>query len=113
MCSHPGTEHGTENPRRKPRLLSWEYEDCAARRGDIAGLHSESRWNERPRVKRGADRGWDSDRRGEGISVDGWSVNGDCEDFWKADNQYMDYRRADSVWKGKSPVERALYLRGD
>lgn len=103
MCSHPGTEHGTENPRRKPRLLSWEYEDCAARRGDIAGLHSETRWNERPRVKRGADRGWDSDRRGEGISVDGWSVNGDCEDFWKADNQYMDYRRADSVWKGKSP----------
>lgn len=106
MCSYPGTEHDTENPRRKPRLLSWEYEDCAARRGDITGLHSESRWNERPRVKRGADRGWDSDRRGEGISVDGWSVNGDSEGFWKADNQYMDYRRADSVWKGKSPFTK-------
>ncbi|XP_031453553.1 dynamin-binding protein isoform X4 [Phasianus colchicus] len=103
MCSYPGTEHGTENPRRESRLLSWEYEDCAVRRRDIAGLHSESRWNERPRVQRGTDRGWNSDRRGEGISVDGCSMNGDCEGFWKTDNQYMDYRRADSVWKGKSP----------
>lgn len=99
MCSYPGTE----NPRRESRLLSWEYEDCAVRRGDVAGLHSESHWNERPRAQRGTDRGWNSDRRGEGISVDGWSMNGDCEGFWKADNQYMDYRKADSVWKGKSP----------
>ncbi|XP_065603034.1 dynamin-binding protein isoform X2 [Cyrtonyx montezumae] len=101
MCSYPGTEHGTKNPRQEPRLLSWEYEDCAVR-GDVAGLHGEGCWNERPRVKRGADRGWDGDRRGEGISVDEWSMNGDCEGFWKADNQYMDYRKADNVWKGKS-----------
>ncbi|XP_021254524.1 dynamin-binding protein isoform X4 [Numida meleagris] len=102
MCSYPETEHGTEKPRRKPQLLSWEYEDCAVRRGDVAGLRSEGRWNERSRVKRGADRGWDSDRRGEGISADGWSMNRDCEGFQMADNQYMDYRTADSVWKGKS-----------
>ncbi|KAL2302925.1 hypothetical protein Nmel_010378 [Mimus melanotis] len=89
-----------EDPRREPRLLSWEYEDCCAvRREDVAGC------NNRPRRpypgSRGADSGWDSSRRQEDISVDQQSRNGDCGGFWKGDMQYMDCRRADNVWEGK------------
>lgn len=91
-----------EDPR-QPRLLSWEYEDCCAVwREDVAGC------NDRPRAtrrqypgSRGADSGWDSSRRQEGISVDQQSRNGDCGGFWKGETQYMDCRRADDVWEGK------------
>ncbi|XP_048167080.1 dynamin-binding protein isoform X6 [Corvus hawaiiensis] len=91
-----------EDPR-QPRLLSWEYEDCCAvRREDVAGC------NDRPRVtrrqypgSRGADSGWDSSGRQEGISVDQQSRNGDCGGFWKGEMQYMDCRKADDDWEGK------------
>ncbi|XP_063261614.1 dynamin-binding protein isoform X3 [Prinia subflava] len=92
-----------EDPRREPRLLSWEYEDCCpARREDVAGCSDRPRATRRqcPR-SRGADRGWDSSRRQEDISVRQQSGNGDCGGFWKGEMQYMDCRRADSVWEGK------------
>lgn len=101
-----------EDPRQEPQLLSWEYEDCCdVRREDVAGvaaLRSEARCDDRPRARRqypscqGADSGWDGYRRGEGISVDRWSMNGDCGGFWKGGIQYADCRRADGAWEGKS-----------
>ncbi|XP_074687127.1 dynamin-binding protein isoform X5 [Strix aluco] len=112
MCTYPGTKHGVEDPRQEPRLLSWEYEDCCAvRREDVAGvaaLRGETHGSDRPRARRqhpgcrGADSGWDSYRRGEGISVDRQSMNGDCGGFWKGGIQYADCRRAHGAWEGKS-----------
>ncbi|XP_026706946.1 dynamin-binding protein isoform X2 [Athene cunicularia] len=112
MCSYPGTKCGVEDPRQEPRLLSWEYEDCCAvRREDVAGvaaLCGEAHSNDRPRARRqppgcrGADSGWNSYRRGEGISVDRRSMNGDCGGFWKGGIHYADCRRADHAWEGRS-----------
>lgn len=74
----------------------------------VAVLRGEARCGDRPRASRQypgcrrAESGWDNYRRGEGISVDGQSVNGDCGGFWKEDIQYMDCRTADSAWEGKS-----------
>uniref|UniRef100_A0A8C5TN66 Dynamin-binding protein n=1 Tax=Malurus cyaneus samueli TaxID=2593467 RepID=A0A8C5TN66_9PASS len=89
-----------EDPRRQPRPLSWEYEDCCTvRREDVAGC------SDRPRVtrrlypgSRGADSGWDSSRRQEAIFVDQQSRNGG---FWKGEMQNMDSRRAYSAGEGK------------
>lgn len=75
--------------------------------GGEAALCREAPYNDRRRVRRqypdcgGAECGWDG-RRVEGISVDQWSMNGDCGGFWTGDTQYRDYRRADSAWEGKS-----------
>ncbi|XP_016154846.1 PREDICTED: dynamin-binding protein isoform X3 [Ficedula albicollis] len=92
-----------EDPRREPRLLSWEYEDCCAvRREDVAGCNNRPRATRRPYPgSRGADSGWDSSRRQEDISVDQQSRNGDHGGFCKGDMQYMDCRRAENVWEGK------------
>lgn len=112
MCTYPGTKHGVEDPRQEPRLLGWEYEDCCAlRREDVAGvaaLRGEARCSDRPRASRQhpgwqrADSVLDGYRRGEGISVDRWSMNGDYGGFGKEDIQYTDCRRADGAWEGKS-----------
>nr|XP_021149471.1 dynamin-binding protein isoform X3 [Columba livia] len=109
MCTYPGTKHGVEDLRQEPRPLGWDYEDCCAvRREDVAKLRSEAGCNDRPRASkqdpscRGADSGWNGYRRGEGISVDQWNMNGDCGGFWKGGIQYVDCRRADSAWEGKS-----------
>ncbi|KAM6265492.1 dynamin-binding protein isoform 3-T4 [Porphyrio hochstetteri] len=111
MCTYPRTKHGVEDPRQEPRLLGWEYEDCCAvRREDVAGvaaLRSEARCTDRPRTRRqypgcqGGDSGWDGYRRGEGTSMDRWSMNGDCESFWKESSEYTGRRRADRAWEGK------------
>lgn len=92
-----------EDPRREPRLLSWEYEDCCAvRREDVAGCNNRPRAQRRPYPgSRGADCGWDSSRGQEDISVDQQSRNGGYGGFWKGDVQYMDCRRADNVWEDK------------
>ncbi|KAM7016227.1 dynamin-binding protein isoform 2-T2 [Passerculus sandwichensis] len=92
-----------EDPRQEPRLLSWEYEDCGAvRRRDRAGCSNTPRATRRLYPgSRGADSGWDSSRRQEDNSVDQQNGNGDCGGFWKEQMQYMDCRRADSVWEGK------------
>ncbi|XP_067995700.1 dynamin-binding protein isoform X3 [Melanerpes formicivorus] len=113
MCSYPGTKRGVEDPRQGLQLLGWEYEDCCAvRREDAAGvtvLYSEARCSDRPKARRqypscmGTDRDWDAySRRGEGSCVDQQSMNGDCGGFWKGDSQYVDWRRADRAWEGKS-----------
>uniref|UniRef100_A0A8C3KJZ9 Dynamin-binding protein n=1 Tax=Calidris pygmaea TaxID=425635 RepID=A0A8C3KJZ9_9CHAR len=112
MCTYPGTKHGAEDPRREPQLLGWEYEDCCAvQREDmaaVAALCGEAHCSDRPSASRQypgclrADSGWDGYRRGEGISMDRQSVNGDCGSFWQEDIQYVDCRRADSAWEGKS-----------
>jgi len=112
MCTYPGTKHSVEDARQEPRLLGWEYEDCCAmQREEVAGaaaLRGEARRSNRPRARRQypgcqrADSGWDGYGRGDGISVDRWSMNGDCGGFWKGDIQYVDCRRADNAWEGKS-----------
>uniref|UniRef100_A0A8V5G3I9 Dynamin-binding protein n=1 Tax=Melopsittacus undulatus TaxID=13146 RepID=A0A8V5G3I9_MELUD len=112
MCTCPGMKHGLEDARQQRRLLGWEYEDCCAlRKEDVAGVSArrrETRCNDRPTAKRqyrgcqGADSGWDGYKRGEGISVDQQTTNGDCGGFWKEDIQYTNCRRAEGVWEGKS-----------
>uniref|UniRef100_A0A8C4U9I4 Dynamin-binding protein n=1 Tax=Falco tinnunculus TaxID=100819 RepID=A0A8C4U9I4_FALTI len=101
MCTYPGTKHGVEDLRQEPQLLGCDYEGCCAVWKEFCG-------SDKPRAKRQcagcqqADSGWDGYRRGEGISVDQWSMNGDCGGFWKGDIQYKDCRRADGAWEGKS-----------
>lgn len=112
MCTCPGMKHGLEDPRQEQQLLGWEYEDCCAlRKEDVAGVSArrrEARCNDRPRARRqnpgcwGADSGWDDYKRGEGISVDQQTTNGDCGGFWKEDIQYVSCRKAEGVWEGKS-----------
>lgn len=74
----------------------------------VATLRGEAHCNDRPGVSRQypgcrrADSSWDGYRRGEGMSVDRRSMNGDCEGFWKGDSQYADCRRVDGAWEGKS-----------
>lgn len=109
MCTYPRTKHGVEDLRQEPQPLGWDYEDCCAvRREDVAKLCGEAGCNDRPRASkqypgcRGADSSWNRYRKGEGISVDRWNMNGDSGGFWKGGIQYVDCRRADSAWEGKS-----------
>ena len=101
-----------EDLRQETQLLGWEYEDCCATQREdvarVAALRGEGRCKDRPRARRqhpgcqGADSSRDGYRRGEGISVDRQSMNGDSGVAWKGDIQYTDCRRADGAWEGKS-----------